>query len=492
MARARPFLSTLMLLALAACGRGGDGALQVAFIDDADNLYASGVRLSAGAQHVHAATGAGLVTLNAQGEVVPALADRWIVTDDGRSFIFRMRDGTWPDGRELTAESARSALLQALRAVRGTSLGLDLQPIAEVRAMAGRVVEIRLSNPVPELLQLLAQPELTLARGDPKRGDSGDMTFARDGAGAVFTMKPPAERGIPEAEDWRRFVRDIDLHATSARQAMKLFDDGEVDLVLGGQIGALPLVDVGPLSRGTVQLDPALGLFGLQVRRAAGLLGSAQGREALAMAIDRPALIAPFNINGWVPTTRVVAPGMPGDPDLIAERWDERPVEALRAQAAGRVAAWRRAHGGAEARITLAIDRSPGLDRVFRELAAQLAQIGVQLRRAPDARSADLVLVDRVARYADPRWFLNQFNCSLRNGLCSEDADLLVEEAARQADPQVRAAALAQAEAALTLANVYIPIGSPLRFSLVRSNVEGFAANQWAFHPLPPLATIPR
>jgi len=492
MVRARSFLSTLMFLALAACGRGNDGALEVAFIDDADNLFVSGVRLSAGAQHVRAATGAGLVTLNAQGEVVPALADRWIVTDDGRSFIFRMRDGTWPDGRELTAESARAALLQALRAVKGTSLGLDLQPIAEVRAMAGRVVEIRLSNPVPELLQLLAQPELTLARGDTKRGGSGDMTFARDGASAVFTMKPPAERGIPEAEDWRRYVRAIDLRAASARQAMRLFDDGEVDLVLGGEIGALPLVDVGPLSRGTVQLDPALGLFGIHVRRAAGLLESAEGREALAMAIDRPALIAPFNINGWVPTTRIVAPGMPGDPDLIAERWDGRPVEALRARAAGRVAAWRRAHGGAEARITLAIDRSPGLDRVFRELAAQLAVIGVQLRRAPDARSADLVLVDRVARYADPRWFLNQFNCSLRNGLCSEDADRLVEEAARQDDPQVRASALAQAEAALTLANVYIPFGSPLRFSLVRSNVEGFAANPWAFHPLPPLATIPR
>ena len=51
---------------------------------------------------------------------------------------------------------------------------------------------------------------------------------------------------------------------------------------------------------------------------------------------------------------------------------------------------------------------------------------------------------------------------------------------------------MATAEAELTLANVYIPFGSPLRFSLVRGDVEGFAGNPWAFHPLPALAVIPR
>src|SRR3990170_1402252 len=127
-----------------------------------------------------------------RGGVIPALADRWIVTDDGRSFIFRLRDGTWPDGRELSAESARTALVDAIRALEGTSLGLDLAPIEEVRAMAGRVVEIRLSAPVPTMLQLLAQPELALTRGpSPSGGESGDMRLTRRGATAVLAMKPP-------------------------------------------------------------------------------------------------------------------------------------------------------------------------------------------------------------------------------------------------------------------------------------------------------------
>ena len=127
----------LLASALAGCWRNDDGAVQVVFIDTSESLFADGVRLSPGAQHLRAATGAGLVTLNAQGEVVPALADRWIVTDDGRSFIFRLRDGTWPDGADLTAESVRTSLREAIRALRGTSLGLDLAPIEDVRAMAG-------------------------------------------------------------------------------------------------------------------------------------------------------------------------------------------------------------------------------------------------------------------------------------------------------------------------------------------------------------------
>jgi len=67
-----------------------------------------------------------------------------------------------------------------------------------------------------------------------------------------------------------------------------------------------------------------------------------------------------------------------------------------------------------------------------------------------------------------------------------------VEQVGGIADVNARATLLAEAEARLTVANIYIPFGQPLRWSLVRSGVEGFAANQWAFHPLPPLAQLVR
>ena len=486
---ARRLLVALALLAVAGCGRHDRGALKVAFIDTSANVYAPGARLSAGAQHLRAATGAGLVALDEKGEVVPALADRWIVTDDGMTFIFRLRDGTWPDGHALTAESVRGALGVAFRDLRGTSLGLELAPIAQVRAMAGRVIEIRLASPVPALLQLLAQPELALSRG---KGGSGPMNLARKGDVAILTMKRPAERGLPEDKDWARHVRAIELTPASPAGAIELFGRGDVDVVLGGGLAALPLAPTGPLSRGTVQLDPAIGLFGLQVRRGDGFLADPRNREAVAMALDRPALIAPFNIGGWVPTTRIAAPHLPDDAGLIAERWSGQSLETLRVEAGRRVSAWRGAHRGMPVRLTLAIDKGPGDDILLTALASQLGAIGVELQRVAPEAPADLVLVDKVARYAGTRWFLDQFNCALRQGLCEPAADALLAQASGERAAGARDRTLAEAEALLTKANLFIPFGSPLRFSLVRSSVTGFAPNAWAFHPLPALARIPK
>lgn len=472
---------------LGGCGGNEGGTLDLAFIAGDDDLYTRGARLSEPAQHVRAATAIGLVARDAQGEIVPGLADRWIVTDDGLSFIFRLRSADWPDGEPLTAASVRDALEEAIAGLEGTSMELDLAPVEEVRAMAGRVIELRLAGPFPTLLQLLAQPELALA---PDRG-SGEMTMVRQGEVALLLLRPPEDRGLPEDEDWQQEVRPIRIAAMAPARALSSFDDGEAEAVLGGRIAALPLVDTGPLSRGTIRLDPAIGLFGLHVRSETGPLGSEQGREAIAMAIDREALIAPFGIGGWTTTTRVVSPGLADDPRYIAERWTGRTIEDLRAEASRRLAAWRAeqpGRGPGPIVLTLELDEGPGLDMLFAGLSEQLGQIGIRLERVAAGQRGDLVLIDRIARFAAPRWFLNQFHCSLRRGLCNEDVDYLVELAVEERDLTARATLLAEAEAELASSNIYIPLGAPLRWSLIRGNVDGFLPNRWAFHPLPPMA----
>ena len=47
---------------------------------------------------------------------------------------------------------------------------------------------------------------------------------------------------------------------------------------------------------------------------------------------------------------------------------------------------------------------------------------------------------------------------------------------------------LAEAEERLTSLNAFIPLGAPVRWSLVRGDIDGFAENRWALHPLLPLA----
>ncbi|MGN6500387.1 MAG: ABC transporter substrate-binding protein, partial [Tsuneonella sp.] len=379
----------------------------------------------------------------------------------------------------------RDALRRTVSQLRGTSLGMDLAPIANIRAMTGRVVEGDLETPMTEFLRVLAQPELGLLH---KGRGAGPMKLERDGMLGRFTALPPETQGLPQDPRWKARVRMLEARALPARKANALFDDGAVDIVLGGDLASMPLVDTGPLSRGTVRLDAAQGLFGLVVRNTDGLLGDSARREALAMAIDRSDLLAPFNIGGWVPTTRVVAPGLPGDPGTLGERWEGMSIEARRAEAARRLAGWRK-RGGAE--LTVALPAGPGADTLLRQLNADLAPVGVRLVRAGKGAKPDLELIDRLARYGEPRWYLNQLSCTLNKPLCSPVADQRVGEALAAADPLQRAALLSEAEAELTSTNMYIPLGAPVRWSLVRGTIDGFTENRWSLHPLFPLSQRP-
>ena len=196
----RIIAALVLAFALAACGKGdSDRPVEVVVIGAPGAAFIAGPRLSPAAQLLRNATLEGLVGIDEQGRVIPALADRWIVTDDGQSYIFRLRDGTWSDGSPITADSAAAALRRALTPLRGTALGRDLGDLSQIRVMAGRVIELRLAQPVPDLLQLLAQPELGLAyRG---RGN-GPMALRRNGDTARLIPIAPEKRGLPAEDGW--------------------------------------------------------------------------------------------------------------------------------------------------------------------------------------------------------------------------------------------------------------------------------------------------
>jgi ABC-type transport system substrate-binding protein len=481
------------VLLLGACGSGNETALTVVTIGKPSSPFEKGIRLSPPAQLVRGSTTEGLVSFDDQGQVVPALADRWIVTDDGLSYIFRLRDGTWPDETRLSARSVREGLRGAMSAVRDTALGLDLAPIDEIRVMTERVIEIRLTAPMPNLLQLLAQPELGLAR---KGRGTGPMRLERHEDVALLIAMPPETRGLPKVEDWYEQVRTVRLNALPAETAVAEFTSGKADLLLGGRIENFPLARSVGLMRGTIKLDPVMGLLGLSVAATDGFLAAPENREAVAMAIDRDALIAPFGLGGWIATTRIVGPGMADDPGTIGERWAGFSIEERRAQAAERVNRWRakQSQDGppGPVRLRIALPQGPGADLLFAQLQRELRLIGIEAEQAGPDDKAELRLFDAVARYPRVGWFLNQLSCAAKRGLCSEEADRLAAEALRTVDPALRADLLGDAEAELTKANVFIPLGAPIRWSLVRGDAAGFTANRWNIHPLMPMALPPR
>lgn len=483
----RFWLPLLAALALWSCGpSNGNGPVEVAVIGPPESLFQQGARLSPAAQHVRAATYEGMVALDPAGQVVPALAERWIVTEDGMSYIFRLRDSTWPDGEDITAADVRRLLREAIARLRGTSLGLDLGKIRDVRAMTGRVIEVRLTAPMPDFLRLLAQPELGFAMSG---SGAGPMVMSRDDETALARLSalPPETRGLPAREDWEEVARPISVRALSTSSAVAAFSRGEVDLVLGGALSDFPQAEAGPLSRGTIQVDPAIGLLGLAVRREVGVLADPARREALSMALDRDALIEPFGLRGWRATSWLAPPETYSVPPYPADRWGGASLADRRRVAAARVRAWT-AQSGTEAVVRVSLPRGPGSDLLLRQLVDAWGTIGVSVRRVAPGETADLELRDTLARYTSPRWYLNQFNCGLKASLCSPEADALVRQSLTERDATARELLLANAHAALTAREAFIPFGAPVRWSLVRGSITNYIANPWGLHPLFPLS----
>lgn len=478
----------LLAFGLSACSPfADDGPVEIGVVGDPADLFERGVQLSPAAQHLRAASTEGLVALDPAGQVVPALAERWIVTDDGMSYIFRLRERTWPDGQPVTADDIRLAMRVMLDQLQGTSLGLDLAKITEIRAMTERVVELRLSGPMPDFLRLLAQPELGVIKSG---SGAGPMVVSRDDDQPLARLSalPPEERGLPRREGWEEANRILAVRSLPPDLAIDAFSRGQIDLLLNGTLPAFPQIELGPLSRGTIQVDPAQGLFGLVFRSDDGVLADPARREALSMALDRASIIEPFGLGGWQPTSWIVPPAMFGELSIFESRWEGLSLEERREVAAQRMASWREENDLDEIVLRIGMPSGPGSDLVFQGIAQAWASIGVRAVQVLPGAGAELEWHDRLARYSSPRWYLNQLNCDLAIGLCSEAADEMVNASLGVTDAAVKRRMLSEAHAVLVAEDVFIPLGAPVRWSLVRGSIAQYEANAWGLHPLFPLS----
>ena len=86
----------------------------------------------------------GLVRFDASGDIVGGLAERWNVSDDGLSYIFRIASKNWPDGSKITAQQVARILKRQLADRSRNSLKDSVGAIDDIVAMTDRVIEIRL------------------------------------------------------------------------------------------------------------------------------------------------------------------------------------------------------------------------------------------------------------------------------------------------------------------------------------------------------------
>jgi len=416
----------------------------------------------------------GLVRFDSTGNIVGGLAERWNVSDDGLSYIFRLAATDWPDGKKVTAQQVARLLKREIAPRSRNPLKDAVGAVDDIVAMTDRVIEIRLLAPRPNLLSLLAQPEFAILRDRDSTGP-----FKVTTAGTAGELRLTREINLGDEEQSRR--EEVLLAGASVADAIRDFAGNKVDLVLGGGFADLPLAQRVKLPRNALRFDPASGLFGLVPARSGGPLDNPDVRRLLAQALDRANFIDALGVPGLAARATLLEAGLDGIPAPVSPAWLGTPLgdrlPALKTQAQRTFGA------GKPVVIRVALPGGPGGDLLLQELVRDWSAIGVTVERAAPDMPADLALIDEVAPSSSPAWFVRHFRCG-QVPVCDPQADEIMDAARMTQIGAQRFALLAEAAARIDEAQLFIPITAPVRWSLVSGRIQGFAGNRYARHTL--------
>jgi peptide/nickel transport system substrate-binding protein len=469
-----PLLMLAVLVATPGCRKQPEGAVKVVVIGTNPALRdpADGP-LSPSDQVLVANVAQGLVRFDASGNVVGGLAERWTVTDDGLSYIFRLAATNWPDGSKLTAQQVTRLLKREISGRSKNSLKDSFGAVDDIVAMTDRVIEINLTSPRPDLLSLLAQPQMAIVRNGQGTGPFAGVR-GREG-----TIRLTREIVSPDDETTSR--EQLLLAGAAAPAAVQAFAAANLDLVLGGSFADLPFAQHVKLPRDALRFDPASGLFGFVPAQSGGPFDKAEVRQLLSEAIDRDSFVAALAVPGLAPRATLLEAGLDGIPPPTAPPWAATAyadrVAALQAQA-GRLFGT-----GEKPPLRIALPDGPGGALLLHLLQRDWGQLGLTVERSESPAAADFILVDEVAPSPSPSWFVRHFRCD-RVAVCDPKADELMDGARQSPVPAQRYALLAQAAALIDGGQLFLPIAAPVRWSLVSSRIQNFAGNRYARHTL--------
>ncbi|HEX6374121.1 MAG TPA: ABC transporter substrate-binding protein [Allosphingosinicella sp.] len=472
----RPSLPPRLLAAtlfLAACGEKETGPIAISAIGGEPRIVNPNLEpLDPPSAALLDAAAPGLVRFEAGGEIEPALAQRWIVSDDGLRYTFRLAKAEWHGGGRVTAEQAVARLRAAAAPASRNPVKPILGAIDEIVAMTDDVLEISLQSPRPNFLQLLAQPEMAIVRAG---AGAGPYRAERQPDGSVRLSLAGRE------EEEEQVAPPLVLRGEPAAAAAARFGERQADLVLGGTLGDLPLARAAGAPAAQLRFDPVGGLLGLAFTAPDGPFARAETRQALAMAIDRPALAAAFDVPGLQVRQSLLPPGVEGLTRVSAPAWINQPLPARRLRAA---ALLREAAGeGGRLRVRVALPDGLGYRLIFARLRRDWAEIGIEAVRVGAGAPADLRLIDEVAPAGLASWYLRHFSCQASR-VCDPAADEMMAAARIAPDAATRRALLANADRILAGLGPFIPLTAPVRWSLVAPRLTGFRPNAFGRHPV--------
>ncbi len=446
----------------------------------------------------------GLLALDPGLNIVPALADTWTISRDGRVYEFHLREGvTFHDGTPLTSadvvfslrrildpkHASKSIGASYLKVVEGApaySAGRSLNLSGVVALDPGRV-EIRLTRPYLSFLEVLAMDDLRII---PERSfrAMGEAAFRRAPIGTgPFRFGSWSDTGLrldanPQYFHGEPFLDGVEIlfpRPDEHDRGNARFSRGEIEIVE-------PTSD----TLSSMLADPAievhryqdLSLSFLGMNTGVPPLDDVRVRRAVAHAIDRQSLAA------LSPSTRreaqgILPPGLPSySPAAKALPFDRDAARRLLAEAG-----YPGGRGLAPLRLCTAPASSAAAVKSNEQLRADLAAVGItllvneltwrELTERIEGHDAQLFQLGWVADLPDPDSFLRTLfePGGSANYFDFFDAEIgrSLERGASETNPLERARRYRELEKAVLDKAPLVPLFFPVGVIASHRNVHG-------------------
>jgi len=296
----------------------------------------------------------GLVQLNERMEPVPAVAQRWTVSPDRKTYTFYLHPkARWSDGKPITAQHFVDAWQRALTPDTGSEYAFFLYEISgaeafysgkaafknvAVKILSPKTLQVRLKRPVPFFLSLMASPVALPIRLDQLKRDGDAFTeagkFITNGPFLLsqwkhdsviqLTPNPHYWLGVPKTPIELVMVPD-------ANTSVAMYETGQLDMI--ETTTSLPSVEVRRLkhSPDAHQLPLYhLNYLGFNTQHPA--VRDVRVRQALALSTDRQ-WIPQLMQGGQQPNATVLMPGLFGYNPRLGLEFNPKKAQQLLAQA---------------------------------------------------------------------------------------------------------------------------------------------------------------
>ena len=281
--------------------------------------------------------------------IVPSLAERWEISDDGLRYVFHLREGLhWSDGRPLTAHDVEFGIKRVLdphspgssvaiyfALENGQDYYLGKNPDADrigVRALDDKTVEFRLVAPAPYFMSVMNRPDggpqprhaIERAGADwTKVGAqvvSGPWSITRWDDEEVWLGRWSPGRSIGYPRWGSGNIGQIEYVRCLPGQAIEPYSRSEIDMIA---VRYTPrLADLIPAEAPDATLGPAAWSGYLAFDHTREPTSNVHLRQALAHAVDRQGLTAAMPMNMVVATGGIVPPALEGHTPDIVPRFD--------------------------------------------------------------------------------------------------------------------------------------------------------------------------